>query len=534
VLGGGGPARAARALAALVAAGVPVAHAAQGAPGRPLRVVVGAAAADDARLALASALAAPGPSGLSGAPAAPAGPAADAPDGVAVRAGVATLTVVGPGLARSPLVTARLLEALAESSIPVVAVAQHFGEPAATLVVEEADAARAQQTIHAAFRLDKLGGGGPAAARHGTPDAPADVVLLGFGLVGRAVARQLASATAAGPAGGTARVVAVVDRSGYVFAPGGLSAPRLAALARAKRDGAQLATAAGGVAAPADAALAAIARHALSRPVLVDVTAGDTGAVLETAVRHGMDLVLANKRPLADQRAAADGLARAAAAGGRRVLHEATVGAGLPLLDTLRKLEETGDRVLKVAGCPSGTLGFLFGELGRGVPFSEALRQAMAAGYTEPDPRDDLSGADVARKAIILGRLLGWRGEPGDVRPASLVPPALAGLTRDAFVARVLEDRVLDAPWARRVAEARARGLVLRYRASATRRQVRVGLAAVSAADALAGLTGTDNQFSITTLRYRTRPLVITGPGAGAEVTAAGVVNDVLKLAATR
>ncbi|GJG87465.1 bifunctional aspartokinase I/homoserine dehydrogenase I [Gemmatimonadetes bacterium T265] len=507
----GVPGMAARAFVALERAGVSVSLISQASSEQSICLVVPGAAADAAERALAAAFA----------------PelARREVDAVGARRGVATVAIVGLGMAGTPGVAGRLFDALGEAGVNVVAIAQGASELNISVVVDAADAAASQRAVHAAFRLDKIGGGSPG-ARH--PATPADVVLLGFGSVGRAVARQLAAPPA------RVRVVAVIDRSGYVFDPRGLSPERVAALARAKRGGAALADQPRGTRASADAALGAIAGHALSRPVLVDLTAGDTGAVLEAAVRHGMDLVLANKRPLADDTAATDGLARAAAAGGRRVLHEATVGAGLPLLDTLHKLRESGDRVLRIEGCPSGTLGYLFGELGRGVAFSDALGRAMALGYTEPDPRDDLSGADVARKAIILARLLGWRGEPADVPVESLVPAELRDLPLDAFLARALGERALDAGWAARVAEAAARGLVLRYRVSVSRGRVRVGLAAVPAGDPLANLSGTDNQFSITTRRYRTNPLVITGPGAGVDVTAGGVVNDVLKLAGTR
>src|SRR6266702_3791353 len=156
-------------------------------------------------------------------------------------------------------------------------------------------------------------------------------------------------------------------------------------------------------------------------------------------ISHGMDLVLANKRPLAGPEKDARALARAAAAHGRRVLHEATVGAGLPIIDTSQKLAESGDHVLRIEGCPSGTLGYLLGEMGRGTSFSSALRSAMNHGYTEPDPRDDLSGMDVARKALILGRLIGFSGELTDVQVESLVPDALRELPLDVFLTRLHE-----------------------------------------------------------------------------------------------
>jgi aspartokinase/homoserine dehydrogenase 1 len=175
-------------------------------------------------------------------------------------------------------------------------------------------------------------------------------------------------------------------------------------------------------------------------------------------------------------------------------------------------------------------MGYLFGEIGRDRPFSEALRGAMALGYTEPDPREDLSGLDVARKAIILGRLLGYEGELADVAVESLVPEAMRDVPLADFLAQL---ETLDAAWAQRVEEARDRGEVLRYRAHATRAAVRVGLVGVPLGSSFASLTGTDNQFVFTTARYRENPLVISGPGAGPSVTAAGVLNDLLRVVMT-
>jgi len=175
--------------------------------------------------------------------------------------------------------------------------------------------------------------------------------------------------------------------------------------------------------------------------------------------------------------------------------------------------------VLAIEGCPSGTLGYLFGEIGRGIPFSTALRAAMALGYTEPDPRDDLSGMDVARKALILAQLLGYEGTLDEVAVESLVPEELRTVTIAEFLARIEE---LDPVWRRRVAEVRASGRMLLYRATVTAEGARVGLVAVGALSSFAALTGTDNQFAITTTRYRANPIVISGPGAGVAVTAAG------------
>jgi aspartokinase/homoserine dehydrogenase 1 len=324
------------------------------------------------------------------------------------------------------------------------------------------------------------------------------------------------------------RVVGVIDRSGFVFEAQGLSPRRLATLAAAKIKGTTLSKASGAQRGSAVEAVDFVARHALSNPVLVDVTADDTNATLKAALSAGMHVVLANKRPLTTNRKLYNELRALADERGRRLLHETTVGAGLPIIDTFYKLAESGDRVSKIEGCPSGTLGFLFGEMGRGRPFSEALRRAIAKGYPEPDPREDLSGTDVARKALILGRLLGFPGEMGDIEVESLVPPQGKRLPLKEFLARLDE---YDADWQTRVQEARDSGGVLRYRCTVTPRRIRVGLVVVNATSPLASLNGTDNQFIFTTDRYKANPLVITGPGAGPAVTAGGILNDVLKLA---
>src|SRR5438034_499559 len=304
-------------------------------------------------------------------------------DAIEVRPDLATIAVVGLGVAGTPGVAARLFGALADEGVNVVAIAQGASELNISVVVEGRDAAAAQRAIHSAFRLGKIGGGAAVHPEH------ADVVILGFGQIGRELATQIATHSSRASEV-QARVVAVVDRSGYVFDARGLSSKRLEALTAAKSARTPLSSVRRGVHATSEEAIAAITAHALSRPILVDVTAGDTGSVLEAALSRGMDLVLANKRPLAGPEKDARTLAHAAASQGRRVLHEATVGAGLPIIDTIQKLTESGDQVLRIEGCPSGTLGYLLGVMGRGTSFSTALRSAMKHGYTEPDPRDDL------------------------------------------------------------------------------------------------------------------------------------------------
>ena len=196
------------------------------------------------------------------------------------------------------------------------------------------------------------------------------------------------------------------------------------------------------------------------------------------------------------------------------------------MIDTFRKLVESGDRVMRVEGCVSGTLGFVLSAIEHGRPFSEAVKEAVAKGYAEPDPREDLSGQDVLRKGLILSRLLGYAG-PSPVAE-NLVPPALRRLSPDRFLGRLSS---LDEAWRRRVATEAARGRVLRYVVVATARGVRASLRAVLRDSAFGSLQGTRNLLSFTTRRYRAEPLVVAGPGAGAEVTAAGILNDIQSLA---
>jgi bifunctional aspartokinase / homoserine dehydrogenase 1 len=386
-------------------------------------------------------------------------------------------------------------------------------------VVAASEAGEAQRRIHAGFQLARIAGGSVIRPER------MEVVLLGFGHIGRALATLLSRVKR--PALDL-RVAAVIDRSGFIFDPDGISSRRLASLASDKRKGKRLADLAKGQAASAEMAVAHIAGYALTRPVLVDLTADDTAPALEQALTHGMDLVLANKRPLADRSAVSGALWQTARAHGRRILHEATVGAGLPIIDTYHKLIESGDRVDSIEGLLSGTLGYVLSEVSAGVPFSRAVRSAMAKGYTEPDPRDDLSGMDVARKALILARLLDYREELRASSVESLVPKWARTLSLEEFLERLEE---LDVPWKRRVEAAKSAGAVLRYVALVTPEKIEVGVQTVPGTSPLASIKGSDNQLVFTTARYKANPLVITGPGAGAEVTAAGVLNDILRLA---
>jgi aspartokinase/homoserine dehydrogenase 1 len=264
--------------------------------------------------------------------------------------------------------------------------------------------------------------------------------------------------------------------------------------------------------------------------VVVDATASDALAATHADwLARGYHVVTANKAAAGGSQAAWQGLQQARQRGGSRYGDAATVGAGLPVISTLRRLRACGDALLKLEGVFSGSLSWLFSRYDGRVPFSELLRKARELGYSEPDPRADLSGQDVARKLLILARSAGFALEPGDIEVQNLVPEALRGVSLQAFLERAHE---LDEDLAARHAEAAARDHALRFLARLdSDGAARVGLQAVPREHPACALRGTGNQFAFTTTRYHAQPLVIQGPGAGADVTAQALLGDILALA---
>ena len=263
--------------------------------------------------------------------------------------------------------------------------------------------------------------------------------------------------------------------------------------------------------------------------VIIDATACGTLASRHAEwLARGYHVVTANKSLAGGDLPGWRALQAALAQGGRYG-DSATVGAGLPVISTLRRLRHCGDALLTLEGVFSGSLSYLFNHYDGSQPFSVLLRRARELGYTEPDPRSDLSGEDVARKLLILARCAGFALRPDEVEVESLVPESLRSLDVESFLSRLEE---LDEPLAARFAEAKARGGALRFLARLNQRgRARVGLVEVPANHPATRLYGTDNQFALSTTRYNTQPLVIQGPGAGPEVTAQALLGDVLALA---
>lgn len=260
------------------------------------------------------------------------------------------------------------------------------------------------------------------------------------------------------------------------------------------------------------------------RCIVVDATA-QTGMELglAEAVEYGHCVVLANKKPLC----ASLDMFRALTEHDR-TRYEATVGAGLPILATLRSLLDTGDVIHCIEGCFSGTLGFVLTQVQQRASFSDAVQEAERRGWLEPDPRDDLSGMDVARKALILARTSGFNFELDDVAVEPLYPDTFATLTADEFVEALPQ---LNADYHTRFTEAAAEGMTLRYVAQVAPDDLSVGLTPVTLDSPLGTLRGPDNLVVYRTQRYTEQALKISGPGAGHEVTAAAILSDMIAFA---
>ncbi len=261
--------------------------------------------------------------------------------------------------------------------------------------------------------------------------------------------------------------------------------------------------------------------------VVVDVTAsGEILPSLIKAIDSGYHVVMSNKKPLVAKFEAYKRLHEASKKSGVKLLYECTVGAGLPVIYTIQSLLFTGDKIKEINGCFSGTLGFIFSELEKGMLFSDAVKKAKESGYTEPDPREDLSGMDVARKALILARVCGHKLELEDFKIESLVPPRLNICPANEFLEK-LEN--YDSLILKRYNNAKEGGKTLRYVASIKEGVVEVGVKEVALKSPLGSLKGPENICIIKTERYCSFPLIIQGPGAGSEVTADGVLRNILE-----
>ena len=418
---------------------------------------------------------------------------------------IEVLAIVGDGMAGSPGIAARLFGALGRAGVNVRAIAQGSSERNISVAVDAAAATRALRAVHAGFYLS---------------DQTLSIGLIGPGQVGRALLGQLEQARARlmESAAIDLRVRAVANSRCMELAEREISPDAFAGRLDANT--------------PVDLERFAAHVHAehLPQAVIIDCSASDAIAGHYASwLEAGIHVITPNKHAGSGDAARYRQLRALTGQGRAHWRYEATVAAGLPVIQTLRDLIDSGDRVLRIEGIFSGTLAWLFNHYQAGMSFAELVREARRSGYTEPDPRDDLSGTDVARKLVILAREAGMDLSLEQVEIEDLVPAGMEEGDVEAFLAGL---DGLDEDMADRIRRADSRDQCLRYTASLDADgNARVGLEALGLEHAFAHLALTDNVVAFTTQRYRDNPLVVQGPGAGPEVTAAGVFSDLLRIA---
>lgn len=418
--------------------------------------------------------------------------------------GQTVIAIVGDGMRGTPGVAGKVFQALGLHAINITAIAQGASERNISFVVDASQAARALNVIHRAFfeKLKRL-----------------DLMVIGVGNIGGTLLRQLRQQEAWFRAHGyDVRVCGIANSKRFVLEPSGVdlarwrehlgsSVERMTVRVLAKR----------------------LRALALANAAVVDCTA--SGEIVEAYpefVEANFHIITPNKKANVLPRHRYEQLVDLLAKRQKHFLYEANVGAGLPVISTLQDLVASGDVILRIDGILSGTLSYLFNTYDGRRPFSEIVREARRLGFTEPDPREDLSGRDVARKLLILARQLGWRIDLAEIPSDNIVPAPLRGgrFTPGFFAEYAKYDHLLKA----RVEAARARHAVLRYVGTLSGGKGRAGLAEIREDHPFAATKGSDNVVVFTTERYSQTPLVVQGPGAGADVTAMGVFSDVLKL----
>jgi aspartokinase/homoserine dehydrogenase 1 len=425
---------------------------------------------------------------------------------VEVTKGCGILAVVGDDMAGMPGSAGRFFRTLGNAGINVRAIAQGASERNISAVIDAKDMTRALRAVHSSFYLSAK---------------TVSIGVLGPGSVGGALLEQLAAAseTLREKFNLDLRVRAIAGSSRMLLDEQRLDLRSWRERLRGAAEPMQL-----------DRLVSHVQADYLPHSVLIDCTASQAVADRYSDwLRRGIHVITPNKRAHSGPIAYYEELKRVSRAANTHFLYEATVGAGLPVIQTLKDLVATGDEIRSISGIFSGTLAYLFNVFDGSKAFSQIVRDAKARGYTEPDPRDDLSGTDVARKAVILAREAGLKLELADVAVESLVPPALANASVDEFLARLPD---FDAPMAERVTRARRENQVLRYVAEV---DVRAGTAQVRLqsfppSHPFANISLTDNIVQFVTGRYCDNPLIVRGPGAGPAVTAAGIFADLLRL----
>ncbi len=419
--------------------------------------------------------------------------------------GLATVAVVGENMKHTPGIAGKLFGTLGRSGISVIACAQGASETNISFVVDSQYLRKTLNVIHDAFFLSEY--------------QVLNLFLCGVGTVGRSLIEQIAS-----------QQEKLKQEHGLKLNVVGLASSKRALFSR---EGINLSN----WREQLDAAPESNIQHLhdevigmnIFNSVFVDCTASpEVAGLYKEFLQHNVNIVAANKLAASSDYENYHELKAIAQKRGVKFLFETNVGAGLPIIRTINDLIHSGDKILRIEAVLSGTLNYIFNKISAEVPFSQTVRMAKEEGYSEPDPRIDLSGKDVIRKLVILAREAGYRVEQSEVEASLFIPQSFFSGDVESFWLKLPS---LDDDFEKRRALLEAEGKRWRFVAKYENGKAHVGLTEIDKGHPFYGLEGSNNIVMLTTERYHEYPMLIQGYGAGASVTAAGVFADIMSIA---
>jgi len=426
-------------------------------------------------------------------------------DPVLISSNMAIVAVVGEQMQKNPGASGMMFQALGRNNVNVTAIAQGSSELNISAVISQADLQKALNALHEAFFLSDY--------------KVLHVFLIGVGLIGKALIKMVSN-----------QLEKLREDNLLDIQIHGMANSRYM---KFHEDGFDLKTVGppdeGDEPMDMERFLDTMRGMNFSNSVVVDCTASQEVAdIYQQVLDAKIGIVTPNKKANSGPLDKYKELKKLAGKRGVRFFYETNVAAGLPVINTLQDLMVSGDQVIRIEAVLSGSMNFIFSELEKGIPFSEVVAMAKEKGYTEPDPRDDLSGMDVARKILILGREAGQSLHFEDVSIESMVPAdCVDAATVEEFFKKL---KGHDNHFSQLLSQADEQGKKLRFMASLENGKAKVGLNAVDKEHPFYNLKGSDNMILFTTERYHDFPMIIRGPGAGADVTAAGVFADIIRL----
>lgn len=422
---------------------------------------------------------------------------------------LATVAVVGENMKHTPGIAGKLFNSLGRSGISVIACAQGASETNISFVVNGDNLRKTLNVIHDSFFLSEY--------------QVLNLFIVGVGHVGKRLIEQIRhqQSNLKDNKALELNVVGVANSHHCIFDRNGIDIEHYADILGKSEM----------VASPTTICDEIIKMN-IFNPVFVDCTATkDIAAMYDRLLSHNVNVVAANKLAASSKYDNYKKLKQIARKRDVKFLFETNVGAGLPIINTINSLINSGDKILKIEAVLSGTLNYIFNVLSEKVPLSKAVMMAKEAGYSEPDPREDLSGKDVVRKLVILSREAGYRIETEDVKKNLFVPESLMQGTTEDFFKNIAS---IDDEFEKRRAATAQSGRALRFVARLENGEATVGLEEVTSDSPFYSLESSNNVILITTERYKEYPMEIKGYGAGAEVTAAGVFADIISIANIR